>query len=255
MPTTLATNREFKVVERLLADRPSFHLGGNAHWASLPETLHSIHDSVRAGDVTLETGVGASTVVFAAAGANHTAISPDPQEHDLVREYCRRIGVDDDQLEFIAGSSEDVLPSLLSRQRTLDVAFIDGAHSFPFPEVDWCYVTRSLKSGATLVMDDITIPSVEPLFRHMSLEPNWRLDRVLDDRAASFTLLRPPNPDDFWPDQRVNARYPDFGFAPPAQRLKLTAAYRLQQLRQDVARRSPTLARAYKRIQVSRGTR
>src|ERR1700760_1621919 len=117
MPTTFAS-RDLRIVERLLADRPSFHAGGSAHWASLPETLHAIRNSVRPGDVTIETGVGASTVVFAAAGASHTAISPDPDEHRLVRAYCQRIGVDDGQLTFIGGPSEDVLPSLLGREPT-----------------------------------------------------------------------------------------------------------------------------------------
>lgn len=252
---TVTASSDLGIVERLLSERPSFHLGGSAHWASLPETLHAIRDAVSAGDVTVETGVGASTVVFAAAGARHTAISPDPEEHELVRDYCRRIGIDDEPLTFIAGSSEDVLPSLLSRKRTLDAAFIDGAHSFPFPEVDWCYITRSLKPGGTLVMDDITIPTVKPVFDHMSLEPNWRLERVLDERGAAFTLLAAPRADDYWQHQRMNAHYPDFGFAAPARRLRLAGAYRVRELRRGVARRSPALARAYKQVRASRPAR
>jgi precorrin-6B methylase 2 len=241
------TAADLDIVERLLTDQPSFHMGGSARWASLPETLAAIHASVRPGDMTLETGVGASTVVFAAAGATHTAISPDGREHKLVREYCRRIGVDDSRLTFIAECSEDVLPSLLSRKRTIDAAFIDGAHSFPFPEVDWCYITRSLKLGARLILDDITIPSVEPVFRHMSLESNWRSDGVLDDRGAAFTLLGPPRPDDFWPAQRMNAGYPDFSFAAPPKRARLAAEHRVSAARRSAARRSPALAHAYRR--------
>lgn len=246
METRTEAADEFGIVARLLAERPNFHLGGAAHWASLPDTLFEIQAAVQPGDVTVETGVGASTVVFAASGAHHTAISPDPREHELVVDYCRQIGVDHSRLAFIADFSEDALPSLLGRERTLDVAFIDGAHCFPFPEVDWCYISRSLKLGGRLVMDDITIPSVEPTFRHMMLEDNWRFERVLDDRGASFTLLRAPNPEDDWPAQRMNARYPDFSYAPLGRRVRLTARSRVQALRRDLAVRYPEPTRVYK---------
>jgi len=255
MSTITMTNLDLNIVERLLTDRPSFHLGGHAHWASLPDTLHAIRAAVKPGDVTLETGAGASTIVFAAAGASHTVISPDPQEHELIREYCRQIGIDDSQLTFIAEFSEDVLPSLLSRERTLDVAFIDGAHSFPFPAVDWCYISRSLKPGAKLILDDINIPTVEPVFRHMSLESNWRFDGVLDNRGAAFTFLNAPRADDFWPAQRMNAGYPDFSFAPVPERLKLATAHRVSELRQTIAHRSPGLVRLYKRAATNRRAR
>src|SRR5262249_27495955 len=113
------------------------------------------------------------------------------------------------------------------------------------------YITRSLRPGAKLVLDDITIPSVAPVYRHMTLEPNWRLDGILDNRGAAFTFLTPPRPDDFWPAQKMNAGYPDFGFAPLPQRLKLEAGYRLTELRRSAARRSPVLAGIYKDVRSS----
>jgi predicted O-methyltransferase YrrM len=234
------------IIQQLLSDQPSFHLGGDAVWYSLPQTLEAIRAAVRPGARTLETGAGASTVIFAAGGADHTAISPDAREHELIRDYCRRIGVDAGKVTFIEGLSDDVLPPLLGRERTLDVAFIDGAHSFPFPEVDWHYITRAMKIGGKLLMDDIPIPAVAPLFRHMKLEPNWRADGILDDRAAAFTLLAPPAPED-WPDQPFNRGYPDFRSADPSQRLRLETAHRLGQLRSEAARRYPALHRLYRR--------
>lgn len=235
------------VVERILSDRPSFHLGGEANWSATSDTLTAISELARPGEVTIETGAGASTVVFAASGAAHTAISPDPTEHELVRDYCRRIGIDDSALSFHDGLSDDVLPALLGRERTLSAAFIDGAHSFPFPEVDWHYISRSLKVGGALILDDIIIPSVTEVFRHMRLEPHWRLERILDERAALFTLIAEPPPE-LWTNQRHNSGYPDFSFAPPAQRLRMSAAFAAASARRSAGARFPALRRAYRRV-------
>ena len=243
-----STTPQTDIIDRLQRDQPAFHRGGTLRWYSLPETLEAIRASVKPGDASIETGTGASTVVFAASGANHTAISPDPEEHERIREYCRQIGVDDSRLTFIAEPSEDVLPRLLGKERALDAAFIDGAHSFPFPEVDWCYISRAMKIGGSMVLDDITIPSVAPVFRHMFDEHNWRFERVLDERAAAFTLLAPPDQLDNWDDQIMNKGYPDFSYAPLVQRVRLTTSYKLTELGRGVAQRNPSLRRVYKRI-------
>ncbi len=73
-------------------------------------------------------------------------------------------------------------------------------------------------------MDDIPIPAVSPLFRHMQLEHNWRLEGLLDNRAAAFTLLATPEAED-WPGQRFNAGYPDYGYIDLPTRLKLKARF------------------------------
>lgn len=234
------------VVARLQADRPSFHQRGAAKWDSLPETLRQIQRAAPHGGTTLETGCGASTVVFAASGAHHTAISPDPDEHRRVRDYCERIGVDHSRLQLVVGLSDEVLPGMPA-QRVLDVAFIDGAHSFPYPAVDWYYVTRMLKVGGQLVFDDVPVPAVAPLFRHMSLEPNWRFEAVLDDRAAAFTLLSPPAPEE-WSSQPFNAAYPDYSFVSLPSRSRLSAAHRVRQLRAEMARRYPRVRRTWKEL-------
>lgn len=235
------------IIGRLQSDRPAFHQGGSARWDSLPATLEEIRRSVRPGDRTVETGAGASTVVFAAAGAAHTAISPDAREHERIRDYCRHVGIDVGSLSFVAGASQDVLPSVLSAERTLDFAFIDGAHAFPFPAVDWCYLTRALNVGGRLLMDDITIPAVTTVFRHMLAEPNWELERVLDDRAAILRLSAEPAVGD-WEAQRSNAGFPDFSFAPLPKRVELEGRYRIRQLARGAMHRSPALRRLYRQV-------
>ena len=236
------------IVMRILADKPSFHLSGTARWDALPQTLEAIAGSVQPGDSTLEVGVGVSTIVFAASGASHTAISLDAIEHQRVREYCQRIGIDDERLNFVAGMSNDVLPRLLTCERTLDVALIDGAHSFPLPVVDWHYVTRALKIGGTLLLDDIPVPAVMQVFRHMKLDPNWRLDGIFDDRAAAFSLIATPEAEDDWRGQPFNTGYPDYSFAALPRQLRLESEYQLSQMRHKLGQRYPGLRRVYKRL-------
>jgi Methyltransferase domain len=233
------------VVARLLKDRPVFHEGGKTRWDALPGTLRAIQEGVRDGDRSLETGCGASTVVFAACGAYHTAISPDSREHELVSAYCADIGVDIGRLTFIAGLSDLVLPELCT-SRVLDAAFIDGAHSFPYPAVDWHYVTRALKIGGWLLMDDVPIRAVSSVYHYMRSDPSWRLEGIADHRTAQLTLVAEPAPEN-WTLQPFNRR-PDYSFAALPTRARLTASADLGRLRRALAERYPGLRTVRRRL-------
>jgi precorrin-6B methylase 2 len=243
----MATTFGVDAVQQLLAEKPKFHMSGEARWDATPGTLTAIQAVVKPGDVTFEVGAGVSTVVFAAAGARHTAVSPDPAEHELIRQYCKKIGVDDSQLKFIVGRSDDVVPTHFSQERTLDVAFVDGSHSFPLPVIDWHYVVRVLKIGGKMLLDDIPIPAVTPIFRHMRLEPAWRLDEIFDHRMAEFTLLsEPPIAGALdWREQPFNVDYPDYNFEQIPIRIWLNADYSLRKTRTAAGRRFPALRQFY----------
>jgi precorrin-6B methylase 2 len=235
------------VVDRLLQDRPIFHSGGTKRWDALPGTLRAIRESVHNGSRTLETGCGASTVVFSAQGANHTAISLDAEEHERVRAYLKEIGVDDSRLVSIIGWSDLVLPDLCT-ERILDVAFIDGAHGFPYPAVDWNYITRALKVGGKLLIDDIPIPSVAYVFRFMQSDPRWQLEALLDNNAAAFTLIHEPPPE--MTDSTVQPfnNHWDYRFAPFPARARLILSRETSRIRHRVGLRYPGLRRAWRRI-------
>jgi hypothetical protein len=179
------------IIDRLATDQPVFHLNGTERWNAMPGTLREIQKNVSAGMKTLEIGCGASTVVFASLGAEHLGISPKSDEHERIRKYLSKVGIDCAHLTLIEGLSDEVLPRLCS-ERKFDFALIDGAHGFPYPIVDWHYVTRSLKVGGRLILDDIPIPAVACVFRYMQTDPVWRLDDITDNRAAIFTLLVDP---------------------------------------------------------------
>ncbi len=61
---------------------PLAHGGGTAFFGLEWDALRWLERSLEPGMTTLETGCGASTIVFAAAGTRHLTISPDPSEHD-----------------------------------------------------------------------------------------------------------------------------------------------------------------------------
>jgi hypothetical protein len=229
------------VIDRLQSDRPLFHSGGEVRWDALPETLGYLAQYGGDGVRSLETGCGASTVVLAASGANHTTISPDPSEHELVREYCHRIGVDTSRLTFIDGFSDEVLPELLNKGTALDLAFIDGAHGFPYPVVDWHYVSRMLEVGGRLVLDDIPIPAIAVAYQYMVSESCWEIERLLDGRAAAVRLAQPMQAED-WTTQPYNRRS-DFSFLPLPARAKATASAGAGRARSALGSRYPALRR------------
>jgi predicted O-methyltransferase YrrM len=230
------------VVDRLAADRPAFH-GAHGHeqvWNLVTEALDVIARVVQPGDATLECGSGASTVVFTATGARHTAISPFEAEHERIRAYLAQLGIDDSGLHTVAGRSQDVLPGLDGQ---LDVVLIDGLHKFPHPMVDWYYATRLLRVGGHLLMDDIPIPAVAVAFRFMRMDPGWELVEVAGDRVAVFRKLAEPAPGDDWLAQPFNAR-PDYAFAGRRR----AAALHARDAASAFAARHPALGRLRRRI-------
>jgi hypothetical protein len=121
--------------------------------------------------------------------------------------------------------------------RVLDFAFIDGAHSFPYAIIDWHYITSALKLHGKVLVDDIAIHAITPLYHFMDAEDWWRLESIPDDRAALFALDQLP-PEEGYTTQRFN-RHMDYSFAPPAMRARLVASDAGTRARREAGRRLP----------------
>src|SRR5690348_7399874 len=116
------------IVARLRAAPPSLHAGGTAFWGTSWGALRWLERHVTPGLRTFETGAGATTIVFAAAGAQHEAVTPAEDEVRRTTAECERLGVDLSRVRFHLGRSEDVLPRLDLRE--LDLVLIGGADGF-----------------------------------------------------------------------------------------------------------------------------
>ena len=234
------------LVARVVADEPVFHSSGTRVWNAMPRTLELIAAWAKPGDRTLETGAGASTVVFAGMGSVHVAVSPFADEHVRIRDYCASIGVDTGKVTFVEGPSDDVLPAL-QVSRPVDLAFIDGKHSFPHPIVDFHYIERRMRVGGILLVDDVPIPAVGMLYRFLEHNKDWRFVDLVDRRAAVFEKLAEADFEDNWRWQALNARYPDYGFLPWRSRVPMELAELGPRTRRAVGDRVPALRSAWQR--------
>ena len=163
------------ILDRVLADPPTVHPGApnGTAWRTGRRCYEFLADSVVPGSRTLETGAGVSTVLFAAWGCRHTAVVPFPDEAAAIERYCTDGGIDTSYLTFDLRPSEQALPARTA-DGPLDLVFIDGAHAFPLPVIDWFCGAGRLRSGGIVVFDDVPLPAVGRfLDSYLDLDPRW----------------------------------------------------------------------------------
>lgn len=182
-----------RIFHTLLGERPKFHGredAGTAHHAIADDVLKWIFKNLEPGNVTLETGCGYSTIVFALAGGRHTVISPFPQEHRLLEEWCTSHGVSTGNLEFIAETSQDAVPRVGNeKEPQLDMVLIDGDHAFPAPFIDWYYTADRIKRGGYLLVDDTHLVTGKILKEFLLAENmRWKC-RVEIGKTAVFEKI------------------------------------------------------------------
>lgn len=148
-------------------------------WALRPAVLRWLINHIRPGLRTLETGCGYSTIVFAPWGCRHHAVSPFPEEHQSITEWCRKHGVSVETVTYHAGWSQRVLP--LMAPTPLDLEIIDGDHAVPAPLIDYYYTADWLAKDGVLLVDDVQLRSVQQLSDFLDTEkPRWEFVEQVD---------------------------------------------------------------------------
>jgi hypothetical protein len=182
---------------------------------------------------TLETGAGASTIVFAAVGCEHEAVTPVDAERERILAECERRGISTGRVTFHIGPSQEVLPGLESRP--LDLVLIDGAHGFPYPVLDWWFLAPRLRVGGRLVVDDCYLPPVGTLVESLREQPSWELIEIPSRRTVVFRKLADAEPGPDWSGERRLS----FRYLPPLGRARAAIEHRVLENRfaHAVARR------------------
>jgi predicted O-methyltransferase YrrM len=172
----------------LMEERPKLH---GAHdgttltesaafdWSLHPAVLRWLIGRVRPGSRTLETGCGYSTIVFALWHCHHHVVSPFPEEHRCINDWCGEHGVSVETVTYHAGFSQRVLPAL--EAAPLDLVLIDGDHAVPMPLIDFYYTADRLAQGGLLLVDDVQLRSVQQLCNFLDTEmQRWRFVEQVD---------------------------------------------------------------------------
>jgi predicted O-methyltransferase YrrM len=126
-------------------------------------------------------------------GVQHVAI--DPTERSLwgnagVR-LLERAGLSD-VVELLEEDSHVALPSLLREERSFDLAFVDGGHHFDAVLIDLYWLTRLVKPGGLVVIDDMWMPAVRLAVAYV--EANFGAELLPDAIRNGFRWSRGNGP-------------------------------------------------------------
>jgi predicted O-methyltransferase YrrM len=142
-------------------------------------------------------------------GGRHVAIDPFQAEswNGAGLRTLREAGVED-MVEVIEEESQLALPRLVSEGREFDLAFVDGDHRFEGVFLDLYFMTRLVRPGGLIVVDDMWMPAVRTAVAYVernlavTLEPDalpnafrWRrrLSRGVPSGTGDTAVLRLPN--------------------------------------------------------------
>jgi len=178
-------------LQELIKNPPLIHeesSGQLTSWQLSDEVLDFIDDNINKDSITLETGTGISTILFAIKSSHHTCINPSKKQVERIKEYCKKHNISTDKIDFKIDVSEKVLPSLDVSK--LDLILIDGSHAFPIPFIDWYYTYEKLKLGGKIIIDDTQLWTGWVLKKFLLFEPEWEFNKNSPPRSAIFTKVQ-----------------------------------------------------------------
>jgi predicted O-methyltransferase YrrM len=213
-----------RLTDQLRREPPGLHAGGAEYWGLAWDALAWLEREVRPGMTTLETGSGASTLVFAAAGADHESVTPAADEEERFRAECERRGIDGSHVTFRIGLAHEVLPTLDGRP--LDLVLIDGAHGFPYPVLDWWLVAERVKIGGRVLIDDAYMPPVRALVDGLRAQRQWVVEDAASFRTAVVRKVANGLPSFDWEGERIGGGM-GFAYLPAHERVVASARQRL----------------------------
>jgi hypothetical protein len=161
-----------------------------------------------------ETGCGKTTILLSQLSDHHLCFAFDDSVWITADE---RGSIDfvtkcplwrSDKTELLIGPSQRTLRNY-QFNHLIDLALIDGAHAYPFPDLDYYFLYPHLRSGALLIVDDIRITTIGRMAEVLSEDEMFEPIHIEGGNTAFFrrTAAKTFDPEgDFWWEQRFNTK-------------------------------------------------
>jgi hypothetical protein len=183
-PEAQGLEERLAAVDMVLADLPQVHIGAPAGAFHANRSCYEwLARTCPPGTRTLETGLGASTVLFTLWGCHHTSVALGAGEVGRLADHLQARRIDSSRVHLLDGGSDAVLPTL--GLDPLDLVLIDGCHAFPFPILDWYFACRRLVRSGHVVVDDLQLPAPAMLDRFLAADPRWA-EAARDGRWVAY---------------------------------------------------------------------
>ncbi len=159
------------------------------HIASYGEIAHSV-----------ETGTGRTTLLLSHRSHDHVVFTiDDTGDGDSLDRVRHSPLLNAASTRFVLGPSQRTI--LAHEFAPLDLAYLDGPHAYPFPELEYWAVYPHLLPGALLVVDDVQIPTLANMYEFLRADAMYELLEVVDDCAFFRRTAAPaldPHGEGWW---------------------------------------------------------
>ena len=177
-----------KMLHRMLQEHTTVDLHGRERQVTggiSQEEAEFIHSLIidRGCQTCMETGVayGVSTIAICQSlfhqgnGCHHYGVDPcQYSDYDgaalAALQACGLEGF----FELLNGPSHTMLPQLLARNVKLDLALIDGWHTFDYTLLDVFYADKMLRPGGILLIHDMDLPSKRKVWGFLKTHRRYR---------------------------------------------------------------------------------
>jgi hypothetical protein len=201
---------DLDAIARSIAGLPSdWHAAGTLGGEVILAIYEMLRERGLTGRFSAETGCGKSTLLLSHLSERHHCFAAGSADDSLGRVTQSPL-LKQDAVEFIVGPSQVTLPNYRFRE-PLALALIDGAHGYPFPELDYYQLYQRVESGGLLILDDIHIPTITHLYHVLREDPMWEPVREIGYTAFLVRTDAPlfdPTADGWWLQPYNMRRFP-----------------------------------------------